>query len=957
MVFNSFAHFASFGGFGPKQDDDKDSRREFPAPAVPAALPEEEMSAEYPSIPEPEDKEIRGECLVSHLLVKTKISTRPQAQDMLPTDATCKTVTATAVTKMCFNNSVDDSLHADNLDKKKEEDDVEVPTPTTIDADEKNANSADTLGKNLQLHPEHSEREEFRERSNLKREATSILRRRRTSDQSVIDQRGESALTNASESAQMNKIKVVDDKRSMLKRQGRVFLGRKFPKKIFRHTATALESDEIEIIDEKKDPCLKNFRWWHAIFFFSIVGLLACLLQLVLPPPYGLMMTSAEVAELGVASGCDDDLERCVCPRETICATDKLSIILLALARCSVFFDYPLYMMMFISKAHNLNNHLRRTFVREWIDFGDMHTVHKIFGLVVGIETMSHSFFHLLRWSLNNELSLLWQSTAGVTGFIAAFVTPLICWPMVVPFLKRRISFEVRKGLHYLFIVWAVALLFHAPSRIPWLIGIPALVYVSDHMFGYSMKNNLVETAYFERYGENGVALHFDNPKSWENRSPTSFVLIMCPWISKYQWHAFTMFPDPSKENHSMLCIASSGDWTKKLHDKIQAPCLRQLYVHGPFITEFSDTAVSTSNAIAVASGIGITPTLSLVMNYAGRKRINIIWGCRDPGLIEFILHKVDMSAITRNSFAFIFYTGKRELALPADLPVNIFIFESRPDLENTITGIITAIHSGEGLPEDLYEKQQKIANIPFRKRLMIAMSRVTQIYDEDEMFAYAVKETQKDAVKMQDKGNDLESGRCCNSDLECPIAVAIPIDQVSLVGLEAMISNFLGVIGDYSRDDIKSIFDIIDMDGSTFIDRGEFRAFLKLATTEINRRSYKDLLSSMVGVTDLEVSLSSSMQKPVGLLSDLSSSHHSRGSLLNSVRSSHQSNKTVSPFGDGDSDNIEYVKRLMDDSSGEKPLEDWSIFYCGGSNAIVKNLREISKRYDIDLAVEKFDW
>ena len=388
------------------------------------------------------------------------------------------------------------------------------------------------------------------------------------------------------------------------------------------------EMDQVEIIDDHKvHPSRERFRWWHAIFFFSIASLLICLLQLVLPPPYGLMMTSAEVAELGVASGCDDDLERCVCPRETICATDKLSIILLALARCSVFFDYPLYMMMFISKAHNLNNHLRRTLLREWIDFGDMHTVHKIFGVVVGIETMSHSFFHLLRWSLNNELSLLWQSTAGVTGFIAAFVTPLICWPMVFPFLKRRISFEVRKGLHYLFIVWAVALLFHAPSRIPWLIGIPALVYVSDHMFGYFMKNNLVETAYFERYGENGVALHFGNPKSWENRSPTSYVYIMCPWISKYQWHAFTMFPEPLKENHSMLCIGASGDWTKKLHDKIQAPCLRQLYVHGPFITEFSDTAVSTSNAIAVASGIGITPTLSLVMNYAGRKRINIIWG------------------------------------------------------------------------------------------------------------------------------------------------------------------------------------------------------------------------------------------------------------------------------------------------------------------------------------------
>eukprot|EP00984_Skeletonema_dohrnii_P018151 scaffold8410_cov77-Skeletonema_dohrnii-CCMP3373.AAC.1 len=95
--------------------------------------------------------------------------------------------------------------------------------------------------------------------------------------------------------------------------------------------------------------------------------------KLLLPPPYGLMMTSAEVAEVGVASGCEDDMERCICPRETICATDTLSIILLALARCSAFFDYPLYMMLFLSKAHNLNNHLRRTLFREWIDFGDMH--------------------------------------------------------------------------------------------------------------------------------------------------------------------------------------------------------------------------------------------------------------------------------------------------------------------------------------------------------------------------------------------------------------------------------------------------------------------------------------------------------------------------------------------------------------------------------------------------------
>ena len=388
-------------------------------------------------------------------------------------------------------------------------------------------------------------------------------------------------------------------------------------------TTASAETNIIAGDEEKKSS---RFHWWHAIFLFSLVCLFICLLQLFLPPPFGAMMTSAEVAEMGIAPGCEGGLTSCICPRITICATDTLSIVLLILARCSAFFDYPLYMMMFLSKAHNLNNHMRRTLFREFIDFGDMHKVHKIFGIVVGIETMSHSFFHMLRWGLNNDIALLWRTSTGITGMIAAFVTPLICWPMAVPYLKQHITFEVRKGLHYLSIVWAIVLLFHASSRIFYLIGIAALVYVLDYIYGYIMRNNLIETAYFERYGENGVALHFENPSNWEAKPKTSYVYIMCPWISKAQWHAFTIFPEPAKDNHTMLCIGTSGDWTRQLHEKIHMPCYRPLYVHGPYRSEFADTAVTTSNAIAVASGIGITPTLSLMLNYAERKRVNIIW-------------------------------------------------------------------------------------------------------------------------------------------------------------------------------------------------------------------------------------------------------------------------------------------------------------------------------------------
>jgi hypothetical protein len=77
----------------------------------------------------------------------------------------------------------------------------------------------------------------------------------------------------------------------------------------------------------------------------------------------------------------------------------------------------------------------------------------------------------MLRWGLNNSIHLLWDTNTGITGLVAATATPLIVWPMVIPALKERLRFEVRKGLHYLSWVWAITLMWHAPSRIYYLIG------------------------------------------------------------------------------------------------------------------------------------------------------------------------------------------------------------------------------------------------------------------------------------------------------------------------------------------------------------------------------------------------------------------------------------------------------------------------------------------------------
>ena len=113
-------------------------------------------------------------------------------------------------------------------------------------------------------------------------------------------------------------------------------------------------------------------------------------------------MPTETIATMPWSNGCQG-LQSCICPRETICADDLLSMIFLTVARSTAWADYPLYMLMFMSKANNLNNFLQRTALRCWINFSDYHRVHSLFGIIVGFESTSHTFFHILRSARRND--------------------------------------------------------------------------------------------------------------------------------------------------------------------------------------------------------------------------------------------------------------------------------------------------------------------------------------------------------------------------------------------------------------------------------------------------------------------------------------------------------------------------------------------------------------------------
>ena len=148
---------------------------------------------------------------------------------------------------------------------------------------------------------------------------------------------------------------------------------------------------------------LPSSKWWHGIFVFSLVSLLACLVTLWAPYPIGSRVPAEYIAAMPFSNGCSDALKACICPRATICADDLLSMILLTIARSSAWFNYPLYMMMFLSKAKNLANLLQKSVLKCWINFSDLHHVHSLFGSIVGLESMSHTFFHILRWARRKE--------------------------------------------------------------------------------------------------------------------------------------------------------------------------------------------------------------------------------------------------------------------------------------------------------------------------------------------------------------------------------------------------------------------------------------------------------------------------------------------------------------------------------------------------------------------------
>ena len=278
---------------------------------------------------------------------------------------------------------------------------------------------------------------------------------------------------------------------------------------------------------------------------------------------------------------------------------------------------------------------------------------------------------------------------------------------------------------------------------------------------------------------------------------------------------------------------------------------------------------------------------------------MNLIWICRDAALVEHFLQSIDVGS---NGHLLIYYTGKRPLFLNGDLPPNVHLFKGRPDLEKTISGVILSTASDSSLPEELFSNNAVVEKATADLSGKLLLEKALSVYSIDQLFDSAVRASQ--SVNEDDDLPPLE-------------------DAATFKGVLLMMKHLLGTDCDLMLEKILRNLDAADSYGSSVLTRDMFGDFMTLMREDNNSSSR-----------------SNKMQDKKTDDSD----------VLNVTRVSIDSVKDIVSKG------MFGVKKYLN-GDGKFNKKNWKMLYCGGSEAVLSQLKTYKHKYLIGLSVEKFDW
>ncbi|XP_033635481.1 cytochrome b-245 heavy chain-like [Asterias rubens] len=182
-----------------------------------------------------------------------------------------------------------------------------------------------------------------------------------------------------------------------------------------------------------------------------------------------------------------------------------------------------------------------------------------------------------------------------------------------------------------------------------WLL-FPMVCYVFERIFRLYRAWHTIIITKVVQHPSNVIELQMK--KQGFKMLPGQYIFLLCPSISRIQWHPFTLTSAP-EEDYLSIHVRIVGDWTMKLKESVggdqegEQPVARlpKVAIDGPFGTASIDI-FEYEVGICVGAGIGVTPFASILKSISERiltpdsdlklKKVYFFWICRDTNAFEW---------------------------------------------------------------------------------------------------------------------------------------------------------------------------------------------------------------------------------------------------------------------------------------------------------------------------------
>lgn len=580
---------------------------------------------------------------------------------------------------------------------------------------------------------------------------------------------------------------------------------------------------------------------------------------------------------------------------------------------------------VFWSKFRATTNFISHTYFGELFVYKDLHELHVYCGYYILVAGILHTIFHISRYASQGNLRILIEHPSGLSGLVIITSTLLICLPMLIG--KQKVRFEIRKYVHYLFVVFMVALCFHVPRSggfAPYVFGTLLVWWALDNIYVQCFMTERIKSSHFYVL-PSGVQLTMSVSERFQKWGSGGYCYVCLPWIDRYQWHAFSLFENPVNPAERQVFMQKSGDWTTQVHDTLGRHTSRPVWVQGPFVSPYGNAA-NYDNQIMVAGGIGITPALSVIREMKETRRCNLIWATRDSHMLEFFIKHAEFDD---NGWNLVFYTGKEPLLGIEDVVVTsngatVYIIRDRPKLNWIIPNIIFGIESGICLPEMLVPDEKVLALELLQTKLLELNEEVPPLDSH---------------AKLSRLENYCDEIGCLFGDL---------------------ISHIPGYPDLSNSEGDHSVLDaIMNYGGRVSLANTEEETLQHAAwRTMSSERSHDNAMGG-----------SSAMFKRHGPITT-----GSWKALTRKARKKNAVNTTAKDLSDDDSDieatplkstPIELYKPWTHHEDAEdyvanlpeNVLAQWGVLYCGGKTPLEKALKVAARKADIEMHTESFAW